>query len=170
MRRHTIDVFVAQADVDDAPAFSATRVSQYIFGSRQGAKLIEQLQVNPPNLPLFEQGTAAYLGENLDVAASPSFLPGDTAGAWKFNTEASTSTAFHAAWTDNRDVRPPANHNWAEVYIDRKTASNIPTNHAMEVRSSCSRETGTDPLAQSCTRLGSVRERRKLEIRRPRIT
>jgi hypothetical protein len=114
LRRHTIDVFAAQADAADAPVFTVARVSLYIFGSRPGAKLIEQLQINPPNLPLFEQGTAAYLGEYLDVAASPSFLVGDAVGSWKFNTDPSTSTAFHAAWTDNRDVRPPANGNWAD--------------------------------------------------------
>ena len=91
-----------------------SRVSQYIFGSRQGSTLIEQLQVNPPNLPLFKQGTAPFMGDYLDIAASPSFLPGDTPGTWKFNTDPSRAIAFHAVWTDNRDVRPPANGDWTD--------------------------------------------------------
>jgi hypothetical protein len=114
MRRHTIDVFAAQADPADLPAFSLTRVSQYIFGSRQGSKLIEQLQINPPNLPLFKQGSAPFMGDYLDIAPSPSFLPGDTPGTWKFNTDPLTGSTFHAVWTDNRDVRPPANGDWTD--------------------------------------------------------
>jgi hypothetical protein len=114
LRRHTIDIWAAQADPADIPVFAAARVSQYIFGSRQGSTLIEQLQVNPPNLPLFKQGTAPFMGDYLDLAASPSFLPGDQPGAWKFNTEPSRSVVFHAAWTDNRDVRPPANGDWSD--------------------------------------------------------
>jgi hypothetical protein len=114
LRRHTLDVFSAQADPADVPSFSLARVSQYVFGSRQGSKLVEQLQVNPPNLPLFKQGSAPFMGDYLDVAASPSFLPGDQPGAWKFNTDPSRAIAFHAVWTDNRDVRPPANGDWTD--------------------------------------------------------
>jgi Putative Ig domain len=114
LRRHTLDVFAAQADPADVPSFAAARISQYIFGSRAGSKLIEQLQVNPPNLPLFKQGTVPFLGDYLDVAASPSFLPGDDPGTWKFNTDPSRSIAFHSVWTDNRDVRPPANGDWTD--------------------------------------------------------
>jgi hypothetical protein len=114
LRRHTIDVYAAQADPADVPSFTLSRVSQYIFGSRQSSKIIEQLQVNPPNLPLFKQGSAPFMGDYLDVAASPSFLPGDTPGTWKFNTDATRATTFHAVWTDNRDVRPPANGDWTD--------------------------------------------------------
>jgi hypothetical protein len=114
LRRHTIDVWAAQADPADVPQFVSARVSQYIFGSRQGSTLIEQLQVNPPNLPLFQQGTAPFMGDYLDLAASPSFLPGDQPGTWKFNTDVSRSVVFHAVWTDNRDVRPPANGDWTD--------------------------------------------------------
>ena len=114
LRRHTLDVFSAQADPADVPSFSAARISQYIFGSRAGSKLIEQLQINPPNLPLFKQGSVPFMGDYLDVAAWPSFLPGDVPGTWKFNTDPSRAIAFHAVWTDNRDVRPPANGDWTD--------------------------------------------------------
>ena len=114
LRRHTIDVFAAQADPDDSPVFAVSRVSQYSFGSRQGQVLIEQMQVNPPNLPLFKLGTVPFLGDYLDVAPSPSFVPGSDPGTWKFNTEPSRSATFHTVWTDNRDVRPPANGDWTD--------------------------------------------------------
>jgi hypothetical protein len=114
LRRHTIDVFAAQADPDDVPQFALSRVSQYAFGSRHNEVLIEQMQVNPPDLPLFKSGTAPFLGDYLDVAPSPSFVPGDQPGTWKFNTEVSRSATFYTAWTDNRDVRPPANGDWTD--------------------------------------------------------
>ena len=112
LRRHTLDVFAAQAEPADLPVFGVARVSQYIFGSRQNSMLIEQLQVNPPNLPLFQSGSVPFMGDYLDIAAAPTFLPGAQPGTWKFNTEPSNATAFHAIWTDNRDVRPPANGDW----------------------------------------------------------
>ena len=114
LRRHTIDVWSAQADPADVPQFTTARVSLYIFGSREGSKIIEQLQVNPPNLPLFKQGAAPFMGDYLDIAASPSFIPGDQPGTWKFNTDPSRSVVFHAVWTDNRDVRPPSNGDWTD--------------------------------------------------------
>ena len=40
---------------------------------------------------------------------APFVLNGTT---WSFNTRPSTSPVFHAIWTDNRDVRPPADGNW----------------------------------------------------------
>ncbi|HEY1336982.1 MAG TPA: putative Ig domain-containing protein, partial [Bryobacteraceae bacterium] len=114
LRRHTLDVWASQANPTDVPAFTAARVSQYVFGSRPGNSVIEQLQLNPPNLPLFKQGSAAFFGDYLDVTASPSMIPGDQPGSWKFNTDASSAVAFHAVWTDNRDVRPPANGDWTD--------------------------------------------------------
>ena len=38
-------------------------------------ELLEQLQVNPPNLPMFKQGTAPFMGDYIDVAAAPAFVP-----------------------------------------------------------------------------------------------
>ncbi|HZJ42354.1 MAG TPA: putative Ig domain-containing protein [Pyrinomonadaceae bacterium] len=107
-RRHTIDVRASQADITPNGPLTfdpSQRVSQYIFGSRPGSSLVEQLQVNPPNLPMFAQGTKAFIGDYIDVGAT-TFLP-TANGGWQFNTTASSNVVFHAAWTDNRDVRPP---------------------------------------------------------------
>lgn len=109
-RRHTLDLRAAQASTSVMPtAFTEfTRVSRYAFGSRPLASLpptlcasgpgcIEQLQYNPPNLPMFRLGTAPFIGDYID-------LTGYSSG---------TERVFHAVWTDNRDVRPPADGNWA---------------------------------------------------------
>ncbi|HEV2444451.1 MAG TPA: hypothetical protein VGS58_00955, partial [Candidatus Sulfopaludibacter sp.] len=114
LRRHTVDVWAVQADPGDQLYFNAARVSQYIFGSAPGSSAIQQLQVNPPNFPLFSQGTVPFVGDYLDVAASPTMVPGSQPGAWKFNIDPSPSIVFHAVWADNRDVRPPANGDWTD--------------------------------------------------------
>jgi hypothetical protein len=108
-RRHTIDVRASEATVvaNGPLVFNPSqRVSQYIFGSRPNSTLVEQLQVNPPNLPMFAQGTKAFIGDYIDVGAT-TFLP-TANGGWQFNTAPSSNVVFHATWTDNRDVRPPA--------------------------------------------------------------
>jgi hypothetical protein len=64
LRRHTLDLWGAQADPGVAPNFNSTRVSQYTYGSLPGSNLIQLLQVNPPNFPLFSQGTVPYAGDN----------------------------------------------------------------------------------------------------------
>ena len=119
MRRHTIDVYAAQANPGLALNFGeAVRVSHYVFGTvpdyLEGSPLIEQLQFNPPNLPIFALGDAAFIGDYIDVASAPAFLP-NADGTWSFNTEASDATVFHATWTDNRDVRhPPLGLSWSD--------------------------------------------------------
>ncbi len=122
-RRHTVDVRGAQADPADQPVFTSVRMSQYIFGSRAGSNKIEQLQINPPNLPLFRQGSAPFIGDYLDVAASPAFVAGDKPGSWVFNTGTANPALFHAAWTDNRDVRPPADGNWGNYTPPRSDST-----------------------------------------------
>jgi hypothetical protein len=107
-RRHTIDIRASQASASGPGPLSfnpSERVSQYIFGSRPGSTVIEQLQVNPPNLPMFAIGTKAFIGDYIDVGAS-TFVPTAT-GGWAFNTAPSNAVVFHATWTDNRNVRPP---------------------------------------------------------------
>ncbi len=128
-RRHTIDVRVAQAEQPGSimlplGAFQATRVSQYPYGvpERLGPSTIKQLRFNVPNLPMFGQGTKAFMGDYIDIAAD-SIVPATAGQAaasprsganpdWKFNTSPSNSTVFHGVWTDNRDVRPPVNGDW----------------------------------------------------------
>lgn len=108
LRRHTIDVRASRADASAAMGpvtfTPSQRVSQYIFGSRPGSTVVEQLQVNPPNLPMFALGTKPFIGDYIDVNAT-TFIP--TATGWAFNTGPSSPSIFHATWTDNRDVRPP---------------------------------------------------------------
>ena len=120
-RRHTLDLRAVSASVA-APvqtlAFSApVRVSRYIFGSRPNANgigyqsLIEQLQFSPPNYPMFRLGTAPFIGDYIDVAGYG----------------AKNSKVFHATWTDNRDVRPPADGvSWAK-YTPPVSLSNTGT-------------------------------------------
>jgi uncharacterized protein YjbI with pentapeptide repeats len=117
-RRHTIEVFVAQADppaLGSLRSFSAgTRVTNYRFGLRNGATdpaEIQQLQVDPPNFPLFKGGTTPFFGDYIDIAGLQMVLAN---GSWGFNTGSGSANApvFHAAWTDNRDVRPPKDGNW----------------------------------------------------------
>jgi uncharacterized protein YjbI with pentapeptide repeats len=120
LRRHTIDVRVAQAEVPliGAPTFApSVRVSQYLFGSSsQGTdKTIRQLRFNVPNLPLFALGTKPFLGDYTDLAALTFLPPSTPAGAWTYNVNSNASDSspvVHQTWTDNRDVRPPADGNW----------------------------------------------------------
>jgi len=111
-RRHTIDVRASQANPGKVPVFSASvQVSDYLFGSRPGSTLIEQLQFNPPNLPMFALGTVPFFGDYIDVAPAPPFVPGGN-GTWKYNAATTPAPVFHAVWTDNRDVRPPLDGDW----------------------------------------------------------
>jgi alpha-tubulin suppressor-like RCC1 family protein len=105
-RRHTLDVIVGEADPSSAPVFTPARVSRYKTGVRPtGSGLIEQLQVNPPGLPLFKGGTAPFVGDYLDIAAQ-TFVP-KADGTWSFNTAAVTAPFRIAVWTSNQDVRAP---------------------------------------------------------------
>ena len=114
-RRHTVDLRVASARAASAPAFAATTVSEYRFGltaTDTGLPTgLTQLQVNAPNLPLFSQGTLPFLGDYIDVAGQ-NFQANGTSG-WTFNTSASNPLIAYASWTDNRDVKPPLDGNWA---------------------------------------------------------
>jgi len=108
--RHTIEVRAAQSDPGAQPAFQSFRLTQYQTGSLPGSQTVRQLAFNPPNLPLFRAGSSPFLGDYVDAAAASAFHRiGQT---WSFNTAPSGDAAFHAIWTDNRDVRPPANGDW----------------------------------------------------------
>ena len=133
IRRHTIDLQGAQASPLAngslvIPSFSSFRISRYQFGINpfDSSSLAEQLQVNTPNLPLFVQGTQPFIGDYIDIAGAPVFVFSNN--KWQFNTSASSNPVFHAVWTDNRDVRPPADGNWAN-YTPPFSASNLSTPH-----------------------------------------
>jgi hypothetical protein len=119
-RRHTVDLRVAEAIPGSSLSFASSLVSQYRFGLRAfddfgspiGAPTgLDQLQSNPPNLPLFSQGTLPFLGDYIDIAAQYFLANGD--GTWSFNTSRASSPVFYAAWTDNRDVKPPLDGDWS---------------------------------------------------------
>ena len=112
--RHTVDVFVAQALPAAAPVFTTARLSDYAFGFVPGAEEPQRLQFNPPNLPLFRQGTTPFMGDYIDLAPAPAFVQNPD-GTWSHNTLASGSAVSHAFWADNRDVRPPPpGRSWEE--------------------------------------------------------
>jgi lectin-like protein len=112
-RRHTIDVRATQANPAATPAFApSVQISEYVVGSRKGSRAIEQLQFNPPNLPLFQLGEVPFIGDYVDIAAAPAMVQ-DASGQWRHNTAPTSSPIFHTAWTDNRDVRPPADGDWS---------------------------------------------------------
>ncbi|MEP7119116.1 MAG: exo-alpha-sialidase, partial [Acidobacteriota bacterium] len=113
-KRHTIDIRGALGTPGASPVFApSVKISDYIYGYRSRTSALEQLQVNPPNLPMFKQGTVPFIGDYIDLSAAPAFVPGAN-GQWTYNTAAGAEfPVFHAAWTDNRDVRPPLDGNWA---------------------------------------------------------
>jgi Galactose oxidase, central domain len=107
LRRHTIDVRVAEADPRSAPVFLTAPVSQYKFGTEGGPADTDllQLQVDPPNLPMFQLGHVPFFGDYIDIT-SQMFVK-DATGNWTFNTAASAGTIQYASWTTNQDVVPP---------------------------------------------------------------
>ena len=133
--RHTTDVRVAVAEPGDVPLFTdysiinhpdpvpdefvrpSTQVSKYLFmPTMQGSPALlvfEQLEYNPPNLPMFKAGKVPFFGDYVDIAGSPPFVPGGDYG-WTFNTSSLGAPTAHAVWTDNRDVvgPPPPDFDW----------------------------------------------------------
>lgn len=125
-RRHTIDVVVSQSAGGLNPTFTNARVSRYDFGlpalNGDGDEF-EQLKVNPPNLPMFAQGTVPFIGDYIDIAGQMfTPVPG---GGWTFNNPAPAGTAaaskpvvgsavHYSTWTTNQDVVPPPDGNWAK--------------------------------------------------------
>jgi Putative Ig domain len=132
-RRHTIDVQGAEATPLPTgslgvPAFNSFRVSRYLFGINpfDNSNQAEQLQVDSPDLPMFEQGSVPFFGDYLDLAPTPAYVL--DGGTWKFNTNAANLPVYHAVWTDNRDVVPPPDGNWTH-YVPPFSASNPSGSH-----------------------------------------
>ena len=119
--RHTIDVWAAQVnatDYADSTQWSYTQVSRYLYAllvnengyvilDGDGYPYIYPVQFNCPNYPMFKGGTLPFMGDYIAIAPSPAIILNQS-GDWVFNTEYSDNPVFHVAWTDNRDVRPPA--------------------------------------------------------------
>jgi hypothetical protein len=114
LRRHTIDLRVLELGIFPTITLGpSVLVSQYAYGCcvNPGMPDIEQFKFNVPNLPLFAEGTEPFLGDYIDVVPSPQFVP--NGNSWGYNFMPSVNPLFHATWTDNRDVVPPADGNWA---------------------------------------------------------
>jgi pentapeptide repeat protein len=125
-KRHTLDIRASLGTIGTlTPTFApSVRVSDYFIGHRpipnpenfvpcptDALQLdCEQLQYNPPNLKMFKQGTVPFFGDYIDIQPAPAFVP--SGRSWAYNTSRSAVPIFHAVWTDNRDVRPPADGNW----------------------------------------------------------
>ena len=118
--RHLLDVRVGQFTPAGAcpagvPSFTTARVSQYRFGTTglvpSVNASVQQLEVNPPNLPIFEGGIAPFLGDYVDIAG-PTFKP--NGNSWTFDTAPEPAPVHIATWTDNRDVQPPASGDWTK--------------------------------------------------------
>ncbi len=71
---------------------------------------LDQLEVNPPNLPMFKQGTLPFIGDYIEIAGL-SFVP-KPGGGWQFNTAPTAAPVHYAVWTSNQDVVPPPDGDW----------------------------------------------------------
>ena len=150
VRRHTVDVFAAMAAPADTPVFASSRISQYLFGSTskdaEGKYQIRQKELFAPNLPLFVNGGAAFVGDYIDAAGQIIVATGDpdpadpTKYRYKFNvgscataacaqfTTGGLSPVFHVAHTDNRNVIPPVNGDWTTPTCLATAFTGDPTN------------------------------------------
>lgn len=121
--RHTIDVYGGIITPSAATStVSPFRISQYSYYVDDANGQLEQGFFNPPNLPMFVDGTTPFIGDYIDIAAQnilPTVLPNGST-SWVFNTQASDGTGatnapdFHVTWTDNRDVVPPPVQNGSQ--------------------------------------------------------
>lgn len=117
IRRHTIGVRLAEANVSlGVPQFTYANVTQFRIGDK-GTETgtitsLQELQVNPPNLPLFQQGTVPFIGDYLDIAGLSFLPPATTGGRWKYNRSPAGNPVNYATWTSNQDVRAPADGDW----------------------------------------------------------
>jgi hypothetical protein len=119
-RRHTVDVRVAEAVAGSSLVFRSATVSSYRFGLRafddfgeppsEEPEELEQLESNPPNLPLFGQGTVPFLGDYIDIAGQT--IKSNPNGTSSFNTSATGTPVVYATWTSNHDVKPPQDGDW----------------------------------------------------------
>ena len=127
--RHTIDIFGGVINPSIGPqTFKGFQISQYPYYTNQDDKTnpnpnaqLQQGFFNPPNLPMFVQGTTPFLGDYIDIAAQ-TILP--SGNSWIFNTATDTISGatnapdFHVTWTDNRDVVAPpvvnSNQDWTQ--------------------------------------------------------
>ena len=112
-RRQTVEVRAAQAPPAMPPVFSPSIiVSEFAFGTPSNVTtgVVEQLEFDAPNLPMFEGGSVPFFGDYIDLAG-PTFIPSGT--SWRFNTEPTDPDYTRVVWTDSRNVIQPSDGNWA---------------------------------------------------------
>ena len=134
VRRHTLDVVLAQSNFAFVPQFTYTRVSHYDLGLFEGetggeTAPFHQLKYDPPNLPMFEKGQASFMGDYIGIAGQPFVLVKcGSSQCWTYNNPsppgvagtflaapkpAPMSAVHYAGFTSNQDVLPPFDNNWA---------------------------------------------------------
>src|SRR5512137_606663 len=148
--RHTVDVRMATAVPSASPVFTAGTLSRMPFGGRgdedvlypggsapgfacpipvidtgtspPSLRKLQDLQVNPPNLPMFKNGTVPFIGDYIDVQG-PNFVR--TSTGWAFDWQPSAAPVFHAVWTSNQDVVPPADGDWTRYTPPARAAGTV---------------------------------------------
>ena len=129
--RETIDIRIAQKNPGISSFEPSTQVSRYLWFFEvdgNGDPIIEnghlkpiQVQYNAPNFPLFQGGTAPFIGDYIDLVPAPMFI--NDGGSWRYNTGQTPTEqnqppdpfVFYVSWTDNRDVLPPADDLYDEA-------------------------------------------------------
>ena len=119
--RHTVDAFGAQAIVsNNNPSFTATRISQYPYGSvvtpvngTRPRTTVRQLKFNVPNVPIFATFTLPFDGDYNDLAAQAIIATGNPAKPYDWNLD--PNAVVHGTWTTNQDVIAPKDGNWANA-------------------------------------------------------
>ncbi|HET8724175.1 MAG TPA: kelch repeat-containing protein [Anaeromyxobacteraceae bacterium] len=94
---------------DSASATVTSRADGLQITDDRNFLRLQQFDVNPPNLPLFKNGTVPFIGDYIDVQG-PAFVRKST--GWAFATDPTPAPVFHAVWTTNQDVRPPVDGDW----------------------------------------------------------
>ena len=142
-RRKTIDLVLAQSNGGlGVPTFTYSRVSHYDFGLFAGETVntFHQVKYDPPNLPMFAKGLAAFLGDYLGIAGQPFVLvkcgnsqcwtynnpspPGVAGTSFAAPKPAPTSPVHYATWTSNQDVIPPIDNDWT-MYIPVTSGTSV---------------------------------------------
>jgi uncharacterized protein YjbI with pentapeptide repeats len=138
LRRHTLDLRVLELGIFPTITVGpSVLVSQYEFGCCVNPETedIEQFKFNVPNLPLFDSGQEAFLGDYIDIVPSPAFVPNGS--SWAYNFMPSVNPLFHATWTDNRDVVPPPPGGSWENYTAPVVAGTISVETGMPITTDC---------------------------------
>ncbi|MGA8891184.1 MAG: Ig-like domain repeat protein [Anaeromyxobacteraceae bacterium] len=80
-----------------------------VLDDQGGLLRLQDLQLNPPNLPMFKNGSVPFIGDYIDVQG-PVFVR--TTAGWAFDIAPTPTPVFHAVWTSNQDVVPPRDGDW----------------------------------------------------------